>query len=142
MYCIRCSGCKKICRAVLIIYLKYGYVQTVCVLMIAHSEIHPSTAHCLFVLTLNLMTLTSAEGQTSASHTLLYILHFISLSPAQSLLLISAYCPRPVPKCSSFIFVFICQISEALVPLHITPQNIKLESLPNLGRSMDKGWQA
>lgn len=64
---------------------------------------------------------------------------YLRLDPTS---LVSADCPGPVPKCSAFIFVFICQISEALVPHHTTPQNIKLESLPNPGRSVDKGWQA
>lgn len=65
------------------------------------------------------------------------------LSLAQSLFqLLSAYCSRPVLKCSSFIFVFICQFSETQVPLRAAPQNLKLESQPNPGRSIDNGCQA
>ena len=129
---MRCWRPKETRSAVLIIPFKRVHVLT-----------FPSSLVFFFLFTLNLMTFTSVGGQYFClSHLLLH-------PPTSSLYLqynppplVSAHCPRPVPKCSSFIFVFICQISEALVPLHTTPQNIKLESLPNPGRSMDKGWQA
>lgn len=49
-----------------------------------HSEHHLCVLVSLPPPTLNLMTFISVRGQTSASYTFLYILHFIPLSLAQS----------------------------------------------------------
>lgn len=67
-----CSGCNATHSAVLIKVSAQATVIMICLHFI------------FFFFTLNLVTFTGVGGQTSASHTFLYILHFIPLSPAQS----------------------------------------------------------